>query len=128
MSDEQVIQLLTEIKEILLRIERHLGGSKSFVKVNEKLKRSIVNKLQKMGALKRDYLVDTLKRSYSIQEIENAINDLKKSGMIREENGLLILLERKEIKKEGGEDMWGGIPSSTQAEERVKQIKEALSK
>ncbi len=126
MSDEQVIQVLTEIKEILLRIEQKLGNNKPFLKINEKLKNTIVSKLQKMGALKKDYLVDTLKRSYSIQEIENALNDLKKSGMIKEENGLLILIEKKE--KEGGVDVWGGVPSSTHTDERVKQIKEALSK
>ncbi len=112
MSDERVIQLLTEIKEILLRIERHLGGNKSYLKINEKLKNTIVSKLQKMGALKRDYLIDTLKKSYSIQEIENALNDLKKSGMLREENGLLMLIEKRQEEKD----------------DRVKQIKEALSK
>ena len=112
MSDEQVVQLLTEIKEILSRIEQKLGNNRYVSKVNDKLKNTIVSRLQKMGALKRDYLIDTLKKSYSIQEIESAIEDLKKSGMLKEENGLLILQEQKT----SGED------------ERVKQIKSALSK
>ncbi len=116
MSNEQVIQLLTEIKEILLRIEQKLSGTRYVSKTNEKLKRTIVNKLQRMGALKREYLIDTLKKSYSIQEIESTIEDLKRSGMLKEENGLLILLEQKQERPTSVED------------ERVKQIKSALSK